>query len=123
LPKHLITLNVVFEETPRSGGPACRVIQHVAEGWWQLVAQFGFVEIPDLHRALREAKGLDASIDLDNAIFVASRDLVVHKRGSKVLRRGRLGLFAFLYRNAVKAVDRFNLPPKNVVEIARQVEI
>jgi KUP system potassium uptake protein len=123
LPKHLITLNVVFEETPRSGGPACRVVQHVADGWWQLVAQFGFVEIPDLRRALREARGLDASIDLENAIFVASRDLVVHKPGSKVLRRGRLGLFAFLYRNAVKAVDRFNLPPKNVVEIARQVEI
>jgi KUP system potassium uptake protein len=123
LPKHLITLNVVFEETPRCGGPACRVVQNVAEGWSQLVAQFGFVEIPDLQRALREAKGLDASIDLANAIFVASRDLVVHKHGSKVLRRGRLGLFAFLYRNAVKAVDRFNLPPKNVVEIARQVEI
>jgi K+ transporter len=34
-----------------------------------------------------------------------------------------LALFAFLYRNAVKAVDRFNLPPHNVVEIARQIEI
>jgi len=123
LPKHVITLNVVFEETPRCGGPACRVVQHVAEGWSQLVAQFGFVEIPDLRRALREAQELDASIDLDNAIFVASRDLVVHKSGSKVLRRGRLGLFAFLYRNAVKAVDRFNLPANNVVEIARQIEI
>jgi KUP system potassium uptake protein len=123
LPKHVITLNVVFEETPRCGGPACRVVRQVAEGWSQLVAQFGFVEIPDLRRALREAQGLDASIDLDNAIFVASRDLVVHKSGSKVLRRGRLGLFAFLYRNAVKAVDRFNLPANNVVEIARQIEI
>ncbi len=81
------------------------------------------MEIPDLRRALRAAKGLDASVDLDTAIFVASRDLVVHKQGSKVLRRGRLGLFAFLYRNAVKAVDRFNLPARNVVEIARQIEI
>ena len=43
--------------------------------------------------------------------------------GSRAVRGARLALFAFLYRNAVKIVDRFNLPPQNVVEIARQVEI
>jgi KUP system potassium uptake protein len=123
LPKHVITLNVNFEETPRASGPTCVVVNQVADGWWQLVARFGFIEIPDLRRALLRAQGLDASIDLNHAVFLASRDLVVHRPGSKVLRRGRLWLFAFLYRNAVKAVDRFNLPPKNVVEIARQVEI
>jgi KUP system potassium uptake protein len=122
LPENVITLNVVFEDTPRTAGPACRVVNVVAEGWWQVVARFGFMEIPDLRRALSQAHGLPV-LDLDTAVFVASRDLVVHKPGSKVLRRGRLGLFAFLYRNAVKAVDRFNLPPRNVVEIARQIEI
>jgi KUP system potassium uptake protein len=35
----------------------------------------------------------------------------------------RLALFAFLFRNSVKMVDRFNLPPKNTVEISRQIEI
>jgi KUP system potassium uptake protein len=123
LPQHVIALSVIFEETPRVAGPACTVINKVAEGWWQVVAQFGYLEIPDLRGALERAQGIDASIDLDKAVFVASRDLVVHKPGSKVLRGGRLALFAFLYRNAVKAVDRFNLPPHNVVEIARQIEI
>jgi hypothetical protein len=32
-------------------------------------------------------------------------------------------LFAFLYRNAVKMVDRFNLPAANVLEIARLIPI
>jgi KUP system potassium uptake protein len=123
LPQHVIALSVIFEETPRVAGPACTVINKVAEGWWQVVAEFGYLEIPDLRGALERAQGIDASIDLDKAVFVASRDLVVHKPGSKVLRGGRLALFAFLYRNAVKAVDRFNLPPHNVVEIARQIEI
>jgi len=123
LPRHVIALSVLFEETPRVAGPACTVINKVAEGWWQVVAQFGYVEIPDLRGALERAQGIDVSIDLDKAVFVASRDLVVHKPGSKILRGGRLALFAFLYRNAVKAVDRFNLPPHNVVEIARQIEI
>ncbi|MFI4889717.1 MAG: potassium transporter Kup [Steroidobacterales bacterium] len=123
LPRHVIALSVTFDETPRVAGPACTVISKVADGWWQVSAHFGFVEIPNLRLALQRAKGLDPSIDLDKAVFVATRDLVVHKPGSKVLRQGRLGLFAFLYRNAVKATDRFSLPPHNVLEIARQIEI
>ena len=32
-------------------------------------------------------------------------------------------MFGFLFRNALKVVDRFSLPPDNVVEIGRQVQI
>jgi KUP system potassium uptake protein len=39
------------------------------------------------------------------------------------MRGWRLALFAFLYRNSVKLVDRFNLAPENVIEIARQIAI
>ena len=45
------------------------------------------------------------------------------KRGASMFDRLRLPVFAFLYRNAVKVVDRFSLPPDRVVEIARQIEI
>ena len=38
-------------------------------------------------------------------------------------RRSRLALFAFLYRNAARAIDRFNLPPKSVIELSREIEI
>ena len=123
LPTHVIALSVSFDETPRVPPPNCAVVSQVAPGWWQVSAHFGFMEIPNLQRALQRAKGIDPSIDLDKAVFVATRDLVVHKPGSQVLRQGRLGLFAFLYRNAVKATDRFSLPPQSVLEIARQIEI
>jgi KUP system potassium uptake protein len=123
LPMHVITLSVVFEDMPRITGPRCAVIEDMGAGVWHVVARFGFIEIPDLQSALKQAQGLDPQIDLDGAIFVASRDLVVHRIDSRMFRRLRLALFAFLYRNAVKVVDRFNLPPQNVIEIARQVEI
>jgi len=48
---------------------------------------------------------------------------VVGKKENPTLRGWRLALFAFLYRNSVKIVDRFNLNADNVVEIARQIEI
>jgi KUP system potassium uptake protein len=123
LPRHAIALSVVFETTPRIAGAHCTVVEQVGEGLWHVVARFGFFEIPDLRRALRDARGLDAAVDFDKAIFVGTRDLIVRKRKSSSMRRWRLTLFAFLYRNAVKVVDRFNLAPENVIEIARQIAI
>ena len=123
LPKHAIALSVVFENTPRITGPNCAVIDSVGEGLWHVVARFGFFEIPDLRRALTQLHGLDAAVDFDKAMFVGTRDLIVQKSKNGSMRGWRLALFAFLYRNSVKVVDRFNLPPDNVVEIARQIEI
>jgi KUP system potassium uptake protein len=123
LPKNAIALGVVFENTPRISGSDCAVVEHLGEGLWHLVARFGFFEIPDLRRALSRAQGLDFAIDVDAAKFVGSRDLVVHNPHGGTMHGWRLALFAFLFRNSVKMVDRFNLPPKNTVEISRQIEI
>jgi KUP system potassium uptake protein len=123
LPKNAIALAVVFENTPRISGPACTVVEHLGEGVWHLVARFGFFEIPDLRRVLSRVQGLDFTIDLAATRFVGSRDLVVQKPHRGALQRWRVALFAFLYRNSAKFVDRFNLPPENAVEIARQIEI
>ncbi|MEP6546600.1 MAG: KUP/HAK/KT family potassium transporter [Gammaproteobacteria bacterium] len=123
LPRNAIALSVIFENTPRIAGPHCTVVNDVGEGLWHVEARFGFFEIPDLRRALLNAPGLNAAVDFDKALFVGTRDLVVHKRHGAILRGWRLALFAFLYRNSVKVVDRFNLAPENVIEIARQIEI
>jgi KUP system potassium uptake protein len=123
LPQHAVALSIVFENTPRIVGPMCTVVESVGEGLWHVVARFGFFEIPNLRLALSQAHGLDSAIDLDEAMFVGTRDLVVSKPVKPALRGWRMTLFAFLYRNSVKVVDRFDLPPANVVEIARQIEI
>jgi KUP system potassium uptake protein len=123
LPRYAIALSIVFESTPRIVGPTCTLVENIGEGLWHVVARFGFLEIPDLRLALSHAHGLDRAIDLDAAMFVGTRDLVVGKPRRPALKGWRMGLFAFLYRNSVKVVDRFNLAPENVVEIARQVEI
>ena len=123
LPRNAIALSVVFENTPRITGPTCSVVDNVGEGLWHLVARFGFLEIPDLRAALLKTRGLPSGVDFDKALFVGTRDLVVSKRKNASLLGWRLMLFAFLYRNSVKIVDRFNLEPSNVIEIARQIEI
>jgi KUP system potassium uptake protein len=123
LPKNSVALSVIFENTPRIAGPTCTVVDNVGEGLWHVVARFGFLEIPDLRLALLRTHGLNAGVDFDKARFVGTRDLVVRKSTNSSLKGWRLSLFAFLYRNSVKIVDRFNLAPENVIEIARQIEI
>jgi KUP system potassium uptake protein len=123
LPRYAIALSVVFEPTPRVEGPKCTLVEHIGEGLWHVTARFGFFEIPDLRAALHHAHGLDQAIDIDKAMFVGTRDLVVSKSTDPALKGWRMVLFAFLYRNSVKVVDRFNLAPENVVEVARQIEI
>ena len=123
LPRNVIAISVVFEHVPRVPQPSCHVVDVVAERFWHLRARFGFFEIPDLRRSLREAQGLNAVVDLDKVTFISTRDLVVYKSGTPLLRRWRLALFAFLYRNAARTIDRFTLPPKQVIELGREIEL
>jgi KUP system potassium uptake protein len=119
----VVALTVAFEETPRVAEEERGSVEPIADGIWRAALRFGFVEIPDLPTALKSLKGLDPSIDIDHAIYFASRDLVALTKGHSPFVQLRLRLFAFLYRNAVKAVDRFSLPRCDVVEVAREIEI
>jgi KUP system potassium uptake protein len=123
LSRRTIALNIRFENTPRIVGPKCAVVETLGEGIWLVTARFGFFEIPDLRATLNDARGLDAPIDFECVLFVAARDLIVPKPRGRAMQRWRVALFAFLYRNSAKIVDRFNLPPQRVVEIGRQIEI
>ena len=123
LPQRVIALHVEFQEVPRAGDGSCALVDDIGAGLSHVDCRFGFVEIPDLRRALTNARGLVPPVDVDNVMFIGARDLVVPKPGSGPFRRWQIALFAFLYRNGAKMVDRFNLPSGNVVEIARQIEI
>jgi KUP system potassium uptake protein len=123
LQEHVVVLTVIFEAVPRVAEETrCRV-ERLTDGICRVSVSFGFIEVPDLKVALEAAKGLNPGIDLESAIFFGNRDMVTGKGKAPRLPPWQLPLFAFLYRNAVKAVDRFNLPTTNVLEMARQIEI
>jgi KUP system potassium uptake protein len=118
-----LAVTVSFRQSPRIS-PARRVtIRELGDGVWAAKVRFGFVEIPDIPAALAGAKALEGNIDLDKAIFFAPRDRVMPKPRRLGLGRLRLALFAFLFRNAVRAVDRFRLPSRQVLEVGREIEI
>jgi KUP system potassium uptake protein len=119
----VIALTVKFEDIPRVL-PRDRIeLTELADGFWHITAHFGFVQIPDIPAALRQAKVRGCPIDLEDAIYFTARDAVVCSKRRSWLVRARLRLFMLMFRNSVRAVDLFNLPPKNFVEVGRQIEI
>ena len=70
--------------------------------------------MPDLTAAL-QAKASGCEIDLKHAIYFNARDAVVAKRMHNLAARARLLLFAFMLRNAVRAMDLFRIPTENFI--------
>jgi KUP system potassium uptake protein len=123
LSETVIALTVKFEDTPRVAPRERIELAKLAEGFWHITVHFGFVQVPDIPAALRQAKVCGCPIDLEDAIYFGGRDAVVCAKPRSWLVRARLRLFTLMFRNSVRAVDLFNIPPENFVEVGRQIEI
>jgi KUP system potassium uptake protein len=83
--------------------------------------RFGFAEQPALPQVLA-AHQAEFSSNLDDTSFFLGREMPVPTTRPD-LARWREKLFVVMTRNAVRASDYFQIPPKRVVELGTQVEL
>ncbi|MDH5832110.1 potassium transporter Kup [Luteimonas sp. M1R5S18] len=98
-------------------------IEEVGEGFYRVLIRFGFMETPDVPRALMAASDVsDLCFDPMDTTFFASRETIVagKHRGMPVWRDK---LFALMHRNAAPASGFFRIPGNRLVELGTQVEI
>ena len=119
----VVSLTVRFEEVPRVPVANRAEIEHVADNFWHVTVRFGFIEVPNVATALACAKEQGCPLNLDDAIYFAAHDEVVRSKTHPRLAGWRRMLFSFMYRNAVRAPDRFDLPADKFLEIGRQVAL
>jgi len=119
----IVGLTIGFEEVPRVAQSERAQVCKVAAGLWHVTVRYGFVEIPDLANDLLAVRDHGCPLDLDDAIYLAAHDEVVRSESHPRLSPWRRVLFAFMYRNALRAPDRFDLPSDRFLEIARQVAL
>ncbi len=119
----VIALTVKFDDIPRVASRDRIELTKLTEGFWHITVHFGFVQVPDIPAALRQAKDCGCPIDLEGAIYFGSRDAVICSNRRSWLTRASLRLFTLMFRNSVRTVDLFNIPPGNFVEVGRQIEI
>jgi KUP system potassium uptake protein len=123
LQQTVVSLSVAFTELPRVAAADRIAVDHIADGLWHVTVSFGFVENPNLVEALAIAREHGCPLNLNDAVYFAARDEVVRSKTRPRLSGWRRMLFAFMYRNAVRTPDRFDLPPDTFLEISRQVRL
>ncbi len=98
-------------------------VQTLGAGFVRIVAQYGFMESPNVTDVLaRAAKDARLPVDPGAVTYFLGRETFL------ATSRGRLGaitesIFAFLSRNASTATAYFGIPPQQVVEIGTQIDL
>jgi KUP system potassium uptake protein len=117
--EQVVALTVHFSASrPRVAEEQRVTMRHLGPGFWHLTLSFGFIEVPDVPRALHKAK-TDCPFDMDAALYFSERDRIERRRTKPRMVAWRRILFSFLYRNSVHPSDRFNLPAANFVQVTR----
>jgi KUP system potassium uptake protein len=90
--------------------------------FWQIRLHFGFMETPDVPKALTLAAQRGLEIPAFETTFFLSRETVVPTPGAG-MANWRESLFAMMSRNAGGVVAFFRLPDNAVVELGTRVQI
>jgi KUP system potassium uptake protein len=117
-----VILTIETADTPRID-PAERVrIEPVGETFSRVVLRFGFMETPNVPKALAIARKLGWQFDIMSTSFFLSRRLLKPAAKSN-MPRWQDRLFIALTRSANDATDYFQIPTDRVVEVGTQVAI
>ena len=97
-------------------------VHPLGEGFYQVVLKYGFMEEPDIPRALGNITTAEFGFDPTDATYVLGRETII-PRTAPVLTRLRDRLFAGMHRNAMSAAQFFCLPSDRVIEVGVHVEM
>jgi KUP system potassium uptake protein len=117
-----IVVNVVFHEEPWIGFAHRVAVETLVPGFWQVTLNFGFMNQPNIPKALALCGSHGLEIDAMCTSFFLSRETVVPNRGSE-MALWRENLFEAMSRNAGLAVDYFHIPHNAVIELGSRVRI
>jgi KUP system potassium uptake protein len=122
LHKRIVLLHVVTRNIPRVP-PAQRVeVTHLADDFHAVVANYGFMQSPNVPRALARCGPEGLKFEMMETSFFVGRVTIVAERGSR-FGHIRRAVFAAMQRNAQSATEFFRIPPNRVIELGGQVEI
>ena len=98
------------------------LIEALGNECFRIKLHFGFMNVPDVPKALTLCKPHNMEFNTLETSFFVSRETVIPTPGDGMaLWRERL--FATMTRNAGSIVDYFHIPSNRVIELGTQVEI
>jgi KUP system potassium uptake protein len=116
----ILTVRTLDQPRVREGERV--VIEPINEDFKRLTISYGFMETPNVPRALGLCRKQGLKFDImATSFFLGRRSVVASAQQGMPLWQDRL--FIFLMRNAANPTDFFRIPPGRVVELGTQVSV
>jgi len=115
-------LHIATKEIPVVPNDQKVHIEKLAGGFHKIIANYGFMEYPNLKNILYLAREKGLEFDMDKVSYFLGREkLNIAPKGK--MMRWRARLFSFMSRNAMDATDFFEIPPSQMVELGVTLEL
>jgi KUP system potassium uptake protein len=122
LHEHNVIATVRIAETPRVAEADRVTIVPINEDFKKLVINYGFMETPNVPKALGVCRKQGLKFDIMSTSFILGRRSVVPSAQSGMpLWQDKL--FIFLLKNATNPTEFFKIPAGRVVELGAQVSV
>ena len=120
--ERVVLLTVATESVPFVSRRKRVEIDPLKEGFHRVNLRYGFMQDPDVPKALEGVKIGGRKFDMMDTTFFLGRETLIPK-GTLGMPVWRERLFALMSRNATSAMAFFHLPPNRVVELGAQIEL
>ncbi len=117
----VLIVSVLTEDEPRVAESERAVVSDLGSGVSQIVLHYGFMDEPDVPKALQAIQG-NLVWDASKVTYFLGRETVISAAGEG-MNQWRERLFSLQNQTASSAGRFFNLPPTQVYEVGAQVEI
>jgi KUP system potassium uptake protein len=122
LHQHVVVLSVRTAQRPYVAAGDRVDAQSLGHGVYNVRAEYGFMEGPNVPEVLDLARAKGVEVDLEDVTYFLGRETIIVTR-HRGMAMWRERLFVLMARNAVRAITYFHLPPERVVELGVQVEM
>jgi KUP system potassium uptake protein len=122
LHQHNLILTVKFADVPLVEAEKRIQVEELGKSFWRITLNFGFMQVPDVPRALKRCEVDGRPIPLFETSYFLSRESIVSAPGHG-MARWREHIFAAMNRNASGVVEFFRLPNNAVIELGSRMQI
>ena len=125
LHEKLLLVAVTMTETPRVSAEDRAVVTPLSDEITRVQLNFGFMEHPDVPKALELAVGRSqiAPCDPERVTYFTGHETIIPTGRRRGMARWRKKVFAFMHHNAQRAGAYFKIPTAQIMEIGIEFEI
>jgi KUP system potassium uptake protein len=123
LHERVVIMHVETEDVPHVPDEQRLEIRDLGKGFHAIRVRYGFMDQPNVLRALAQCRLQQLRFNLMETSFVIGREKLLAKKRPAPRAGWRNQLFILMSNNMLDATEFFRIPPNRVVELGGQVEI